>query len=40
MILSVMVSEQIAEVFCNISISFLFFYVICKISKGKVKTKN
>lgn len=40
MILSVAISEQIAEAFCNVSISFLFFYAICRISKNKAKTNN
>lgn len=33
MILSVALGEQVAEVFCKISISFLFFYFICRSAK-------
>ena len=38
MILSVTFSEQVAEVFCKVSISFLFFYSICILSNYKLKT--
>lgn len=38
MILSVAFSEQVAEVFCKVSISALFFYFICTLSKDKLKT--
>lgn len=38
MILSVAFSEQVAEVFCKVSVSFLFFYSICTLSKNKLKT--
>lgn len=38
MVLSVTLSEQIAEVFCKAAISFLFFYSICTLSKNKLKT--
>lgn len=37
MILSFTVSEQVAEVFCRVSFSFLLFYSIVRISKNKVK---
>lgn len=38
MILSVAFSEQATEVFCSVSISFLFFYCICRLSKNRSKT--
>lgn len=37
MILSVALSEQIAEIFCRVSLSFLF---ICTLFKLKPKTTN
>lgn len=37
MILSVALSEQIAEVFCKVSLSFLF---ICTLFKFKLNTTN
>ena len=40
MILSVTFSDQAAEVFCRVSISFLFFYSICRLSKNKLKKAN
>ncbi len=40
MILSVTLSEQAAEVFCRVSISFVFFYFICSLSKNKLKAAN
>lgn len=33
MILSVALGEQVAEVFCKVSTSFLFFYFICQTAK-------
>lgn len=38
MILSVTISEQAAEVFCRVSISFLFLYFVCRLSANKPKT--
>lgn len=38
MILSVTLSEQVASVFCKVSISAVFFYFVCRISKNKLKT--
>lgn len=38
MILSVTFSEQSAEVFYRVSISSLFFYLICSLSKCKCET--
>ena len=32
MLLSVAFSEHVAEVFCGVSVSALFFYFICQIS--------
>lgn len=40
MILSVAFGEHVAEVFCKVSISFLFFYFICGLSKSKLKATN
>lgn len=41
MILSVAFNEQAAEVFSRVSISFLFFYFICSLSRNrKSKTTN
>ena len=40
MILSVNLSEHAAEVFCRVSISALFFYSICRLSKNKLKKAN
>lgn len=40
MVLSVAFSEQAAEIFCKVSISFLFFYFICSLSKSRPKTAN
>lgn len=37
MILSVALSEQAAEVFCRVSIGFLFFYSICRLSTNRSK---
>lgn len=39
-ILSVAFSEQVAEVFCKVSISSLFFYFICTLSQNKPKAAN
>lgn len=38
MILSVAFNEQAAEVFGRVSVSFLFFYYICQLSKNKCKS--
>ena len=38
MVLSVAFNEQAAEVFGRVSVSFLFFYFICQISKNKYKS--
>lgn len=38
MILSVTISEQVADVFCKVAVSALFFYFICRLSKNKLKT--
>lgn len=40
MILSVILSEHAAEVFCRVSISALFFYSICRLSKNRLKKAN
>ena len=36
MVLSVAFNEQAAEVFGRVSVSFLFFYFICQISKSNI----
>ncbi len=38
MALSVAFNEQAAEVFGRVSVSFLFFYFICQISKNQYKS--
>lgn len=40
MILSVTLSEQIAEVFTRISVSFLFFYFILLFAKNRRDSKK
>lgn len=40
LILSATLSEQAAEVFCRVSASFVFFYLICRLTKNKLKTVN
>lgn len=40
MILSVAFNEQAAEVFSRVSISILFFYFICSLSRNRLKTTN
>lgn len=37
MVLSVAFNEQAAEVFGRVSVSFLFFYFICQISKTNIR---
>lgn len=38
MILSVTFTEQVADVFCKMSTSFLFFYFIFRLSENKSLT--
>ena len=40
MILSATFSEQVAEVFCGVSVSALFFYSIYRLSKNRSTTTN
>ncbi len=40
MILSIAFSEQVAEVFTRISVSFLFFYFVLLAAKTRNKTKK
>lgn len=40
MILSIAFTDQIAEVFARVSISILFFYYVCRLSRGKLKKKE
>ncbi len=40
MILSIAFSEQVAEVFIRISVSFLFFYFVLLAAKTRNKTKK
>lgn len=35
MILSLSLSEQAAEIFCRVSLSFLFFYYICTLPRAR-----
>lgn len=40
MILSIVLSEQIAEVFTRVSVSVLFFYYVLLFSKNRQKVKK
>lgn len=40
MILSIVLSEQIAEVFTRVSVSVLFFYYVLLFSKNRQKAKK
>ena len=40
MILSIAFTDQVGEVFARVSISILFFYYICRLSRGKLKQKE
>lgn len=40
MILSIVLSEQIAEVFTRVSVSVLFFYYVLLFSKSRQKVKK
>lgn len=40
MILSIVLSEQIAEVFIRVSVSVLFFYYVLLFSKNRQKVKK
>lgn len=40
MILSIVLSEQIAEVFIRLSVSVLFFYYVLLFSKNRQKVKK
>lgn len=40
MILSIVLSEQIAEVFTRVSVSVLFFYYVLLFSKNRQKIKK